>query len=327
MKNWPIGLSILACAGLSGAAFAQEPVCVDPLGDATLIVVVNPGVNYGVPPYPVGWQFQGIPVRVGNLPVVYTDASGTAIVPNLPLGNLTVMVGAGHFALPVFGSHGLFEAVVSLQGSQLNVLRLTSYSSDGYDVIHLPPGSEISSAATVSEAILRLAPGAYPGAELTGNNLYVLGACDQGELASRIDGDLYIRGNDIVVRSVVVTGETVITGNNITIAYSELLGPVTIRGNNVTIIGGSLFCCDLEVTGYNVLLLGSECLDEFMVGDLNCDCEINHEDIDPFVLALTDPAAYMQEFRFCDLMLADINRDGNVDNADIDPFVDLLGRQ
>jgi murein tripeptide amidase MpaA len=60
------------------------------------------------------------------------------------------------------------------------------------------------------------------------------------------------------------------------------------------------------------------------LGDLNCDGQINGYDIDPFVLALTDGAAYAAEFPSCDRMLADTNGDGEVNGYDIDPFVILL---
>jgi hypothetical protein len=59
-------------------------------------------------------------------------------------------------------------------------------------------------------------------------------------------------------------------------------------------------------------------------GDLNCDGAVNGYDIDPFVLALTDPAAYGEQFADCDYMLADCNQDGAVNGYDIDPFVSLL---
>jgi hypothetical protein len=62
----------------------------------------------------------------------------------------------------------------------------------------------------------------------------------------------------------------------------------------------------------------------FAPGDLNCDGLINAFDIDPFVLALTDPAAYAAQYPDCDYMLADINGDGLVNAFDIDPFVVLL---
>jgi len=59
-------------------------------------------------------------------------------------------------------------------------------------------------------------------------------------------------------------------------------------------------------------------------GDLNCDGVVNNFDIDPFVLALTDPGKYATTFPNCDRLAADINNDGVVDNFDIDPFVSLL---
>jgi hypothetical protein len=59
-------------------------------------------------------------------------------------------------------------------------------------------------------------------------------------------------------------------------------------------------------------------------GDLNCDGAVNTFDIDPFVLALTNPAAYAAAHPDCDFMLADINGDGLVNAFDIDPFVLLL---
>ena len=59
-------------------------------------------------------------------------------------------------------------------------------------------------------------------------------------------------------------------------------------------------------------------------GDLNCDGNINNFDIEPFVLALTDEAAYNAAYPDCDRNLADIDTNGTVNNFDIEPFVDLL---
>jgi outer membrane protein assembly factor BamB len=59
-------------------------------------------------------------------------------------------------------------------------------------------------------------------------------------------------------------------------------------------------------------------------GDLNCDGAVNGYDIDPFVLALTDPSAYASMYPACDGMYADMNADGVVNGYDIDPFVQLL---
>ena len=63
---------------------------------------------------------------------------------------------------------------------------------------------------------------------------------------------------------------------------------------------------------------------QWALGDLNCDGLVNAFDIDPFVLALTDPAGYAAAFPGCDRMLADCNGDGLVNAFDIDPFVLIL---
>ena len=60
------------------------------------------------------------------------------------------------------------------------------------------------------------------------------------------------------------------------------------------------------------------------MGDLNCDGVVDTADIDAFVLALVDPAAYETEYPGCDRSLGDTNGDGVVDTADIDGFVSLV---
>ena len=63
---------------------------------------------------------------------------------------------------------------------------------------------------------------------------------------------------------------------------------------------------------------------EGLKGDLNCDGLINNFDIDPFVLALTNPNGYKATYPNCNILNADCNRDGRTNNFDIDPFVKLL---
>lgn len=73
-----------------------------------------------------------------------------------------------------------------------------------------------------------------------------------------------------------------------------------------------------------MILVDLDALGEFVAGDMNCDGVINNFDIDPFVLALTDPAGYEAQYPDCEIALGDINGDGVVNNFDIDPFVALL---
>ena len=61
-----------------------------------------------------------------------------------------------------------------------------------------------------------------------------------------------------------------------------------------------------------------------LLGDLNCDGEVDFFDIEPFVLALTDPETYVSAYPDCDILNGDINGDGLVNFFDIDPFVELV---
>ena len=66
------------------------------------------------------------------------------------------------------------------------------------------------------------------------------------------------------------------------------------------------------------------CVPGGRAGDLNCDGVVDFDDINPFVLALSDPAGYAAEFPRCMQINADCNADGRVDFGDINGFVRLL---
>jgi len=60
-------------------------------------------------------------------------------------------------------------------------------------------------------------------------------------------------------------------------------------------------------------------------GDMNGDAAVNLGDINPFVLALTNPVAYQQQFPMLDRDVSgDMNGDGQLDLRDINGFVALL---
>jgi hypothetical protein len=114
-------------------------------------------------------------------------------------------------------------------------------------------------------------------------------------------------------------------GGNASHAYAQ---PPDEATTNVTVFG----CTgDFGVRCIVTNACGSVTSDEATLhiqlgprGDLNCDGAINNFDIDPFVLALTNPSGYAAAYPACDLYNADINCDGAVNNFDIDPFVQCL---
>lgn len=67
---------------------------------------------------------------------------------------------------------------------------------------------------------------------------------------------------------------------------------------------------------------GADPCNGFLPCDANCDGVVDFFDIDPFVFALLDPAAYAAAHPNCNtLCVNDANRDGVVDFFDIDAFV------
>jgi len=85
-----------------------------------------------------------------------------------------------------------------------------------------------------------------------------------------------------------------------------------------------------DTIGYDVVLIGAVRCRAPQVGDANCDGVVNFDDIDPFVAALTGPAAWSAALGGapCDYLCAnDINADGSVNFDDIDPFVAVLSGQ
>ncbi len=65
-------------------------------------------------------------------------------------------------------------------------------------------------------------------------------------------------------------------------------------------------------------------LRHYCIGDLNCDGTISFGDINPFVLRLSNPPGYQQQFPGCPDANGDINGDGSVNFGDINPFVSLM---
>jgi hypothetical protein len=94
-----------------------------------------------------------------------------------------------------------------------------------------------------------------------------------------------------------------------TIGQPDTDGNVTMTGSTLSLTGG-----------FWAVPAGPQ----YQLGDVNCDGAVNGYDIDPFVLALTDPEGYAAAYPGCDILNADCNGDGAINGYDIDPFVACL---
>ncbi len=64
-----------------------------------------------------------------------------------------------------------------------------------------------------------------------------------------------------------------------------------------------------------------------MLGDMDCDDDVDFDDIGAFVLGLTDAEAYEQQFGIPPTVKGDLDEDGDQDFDDIDGFVGVLSGQ
>jgi hypothetical protein len=70
---------------------------------------------------------------------------------------------------------------------------------------------------------------------------------------------------------------------------------------------------------------GTLCPDQpGLLGDANCDGLVNLDDINPFVLRLSNPEAYYATYPECDDYNCDCSQNGSVGLEDINPFVVIL---
>jgi hypothetical protein len=61
-----------------------------------------------------------------------------------------------------------------------------------------------------------------------------------------------------------------------------------------------------------------------VLGDMNCDGNVDQQDVNPFVLAVIDPLAYAVDFPNCDADRANVNGDTAIDGLDVATFVTCL---
>jgi hypothetical protein len=63
---------------------------------------------------------------------------------------------------------------------------------------------------------------------------------------------------------------------------------------------------------------------EFLIGDMDCDRDVDFDDIDDLVLGLNDPLAYEQLVGLPPSRKGDTDADGDLDFDDIAGFVEIL---
>lgn len=107
--------------------------------------------------------------------------------------------------------------------------------------------------------------------------------------------------------------------------YENLRNYVNSHGGFVPVTTALEVCQAISVNGRRIIGHGAASrawtvtLD--LLGDMNCDGEVDFDDVEPFTQALIDPPAYEAAFSSCSIARANMNQDGVIDGLDISGFV------
>ncbi|HPM24139.1 MAG TPA: hypothetical protein PLP66_09545 [Phycisphaerae bacterium] len=112
-------------------------------------------------------------------------------------------------------------------------------------------------------------------------------------------------------------------------ALADAVGNVHTLTMDTTTVGAKLGTVTVASNAADepvrvVTLVGEVVADGSLSGDLNCDGEVSFRDINPFIMALTDPPGWQVAYPGCPPANGDANGDGSVDFRDINPFILLL---
>lgn len=224
------------------------------------VIVVNPRINQGSSTTVTsGTQRADVRIEAGTLPAVTTDATGLAVAQGLPTGTIPLKFDTGTINLNVVAAKELYDLVVSYRTSGVQeVVPAVRYPIGGQFKV-VEPGGSIAAAATDDNTIIVLRSGTYPGNfELTAEGILLFGDWSPTDgHRSTIHGNVTVRGGNIRMRGVKVTGILTSNANNFSAAFSDLAG-ANITGNGISLIRNKFSAGSVSVPSSNAVLVDNE---------------------------------------------------------------------
>ena len=130
----------------------------------SVVVIVNPKINKGssttVAP---GTERSGVSIKAGELSPVITDATGVAVIKNVPTGTVPMLFPNESINLNVVQEKELYDMVVSYTANGTSeIIGAIRYPLGG-TVVRVKPGDNLANAVSTDGAIIFMEPGIYEG--------------------------------------------------------------------------------------------------------------------------------------------------------------------
>ena len=220
------------------------------------VVVVNPVINQGSSTtVSSGAGRSGLNVQIGELPAASTDATGLAVINNIPTGSHSLKFQNGSLAFNVVNQGELYDMIVSYTDGVAYIVPVIRYPIGG-TVTVLNPGDDINSAVSEDNAVILLNKGIYTGDILvTGENVLIFGTWAPAEgPQSIIEGNITFNGGSGRIRGLQVNKTVTVNANSFSAAFSTF-NNAELKGNSMVLLRNKFIGASVTVPSSSAVLV------------------------------------------------------------------------
>lgn len=236
-----------------------------PFGETAVVVVVNPVANEGntaAPPAFVGTAHEGVAIDAEPGGSATTDATGLAVLHDLSVGPADLLLdGAPALPLDILGEGDVYDLAVAWDGQQVAAYDgFPIRYGVGGQILVIGTTDDASTGLATDSAIVFFEDGIHVGNLLIeAEDVILYGEGLTGESVV-VDGSVEVRGGNVRIRGVTITGDLVVFGNNFGMSFSVVEGATQLNGQAISFLR-NVFCLGANVPSSNAALYDNWGLD------------------------------------------------------------------
>jgi hypothetical protein len=233
-----------------------------PFGDTAIVVVVNPPENAGntaSPPAFVGTVIDDVRIDADPGGSARTDATGLAVLDDVDVGLTDLVFDRGpHVTIDILGAGDVHDAAIAYDGAQVGFYPgFPIRYGVGGDIIVIPTDADATDALATDGTVVFFEDGIHVGNLLIQGEDVILFGEGFAERAVVVDGNVEVRGGNVRIRGVTITGDLTVLGNNFGMSFSVVEGATQLQGQAISFLR-NVFCGGANVPSSNAALFDNE---------------------------------------------------------------------